>query len=58
MVGLCNIQIYKIYQKWIYTEILKYAILFNPNTVSITSVMNDVSTFYLDGGFCPTHAKK
>ena len=43
----------KLYQKWIYRN----AILFNPNTVSITSVMNDVSTFYLDGGFCPTHAK-
>ena len=23
-----------------------------------TNVMNDVSTFYLDEGFCPTHAKK
>ena len=23
-----------------------------------TNVTNDVSTFYLDGGLCPTHAKK
>ena len=55
---VCNIQIYKNIPKMdIYTEILKYAILFNTNTVSITNVMNDVSTFF-EWGFCPTHAKK
>ena len=41
----------KIYKKWIYTEIIS-------KNIFQTNVMNDVSTFYLDGGFCPTHAKK
>ena len=66
---VCNIQIYKNIPKMdIYTEILKYAILFNTNKVSITNVMNDVSTFFewgvlsypckkvrgfCLGGFCP-----